>query len=437
MKTILATFFLFILTLPVASQDFRKETIFPDPLDAIYPLPKLNYNPLIETIIDQTNLDSLITYVHILSGEDSVWIDGLKTRIQHRISEIGNDLAADYIKQKLNTYNLEVYDQVYSASGRNIYAIQPGILYPEKHYIICAHYDAVDDYCADDNASGVAAVLEAARILSHYASKYTLVYAFWDEEEIGFFGSHYYASEANSNQVEIQGVLNIDMIGWDGNDDQLIDIHTRNIANSNSLANTLVIVDALYDLPLEQAIYNPGTWQSDHDSFWNYDYGAVLLIEAFYGEDLNPYYHSSDDRIDKFDLLYFHNLSRLAIGSISTLIELTEDTTMITRIIPEMEYQNTIIEMEIHGYKTNFAEGLGTLNVWLSKDSETITADFIYIRLRGSQTLYASEYSEEELQSWAEKIDNWKKDTFIYFDNDFEGYAVNNARRLIEILGVD
>ena len=68
---------------------------------------------------------------------------------------------------------------------------------------------------------------------------------------------------------------------------------------------------------------------------------------------------------------------------------------------------------------------------------EVLTANFAYVRLHGSQNLYTSEYSEEELQSWAEKIDTWKKDTFIYFDNDFEGYAVNNARRLMEILGVD
>jgi uncharacterized protein YecE (DUF72 family) len=68
---------------------------------------------------------------------------------------------------------------------------------------------------------------------------------------------------------------------------------------------------------------------------------------------------------------------------------------------------------------------------------EAITADFVYIRLHGSQKLYASEYSEEELRVWAEKADAWKKDTFIYFDNDFEGHAVDNAKRLKEILAFD
>jgi uncharacterized protein YecE (DUF72 family) len=65
---------------------------------------------------------------------------------------------------------------------------------------------------------------------------------------------------------------------------------------------------------------------------------------------------------------------------------------------------------------------------------EEITADFIYIRLHGSRKLYASEYSEEELQSWAGKIKEWGLDTYLYFDNDFEGFAVKNAERLREIL---
>ena len=68
---------------------------------------------------------------------------------------------------------------------------------------------------------------------------------------------------------------------------------------------------------------------------------------------------------------------------------------------------------------------------------DVITADFAYIRLHGSKKLYASEYSEEELQTWAEKVDVWNKDSFIYFDNDFKGHAINNAKRLKEILGVE
>ena len=67
---------------------------------------------------------------------------------------------------------------------------------------------------------------------------------------------------------------------------------------------------------------------------------------------------------------------------------------------------------------------------------EENTASFVYIRLHGSKQLYASEYSEAELQAYARKIREWTKDTFLYFDNDYGGYAIKNAKRLNGILGL-
>ena len=78
------------------------------------------------------------------------------------------------------------------------------LAYIDDIYIICAHYDSVTTYCADDNASSVAAVIEAARILSGECFDFTIVYALWDQEEIGLVGSEYYAFV---NQQEILGVL--------------------------------------------------------------------------------------------------------------------------------------------------------------------------------------------------------------------------------------
>jgi len=65
---------------------------------------------------------------------------------------------------------------------------------------------------------------------------------------------------------------------------------------------------------------------------------------------------------------------------------------------------------------------------------EATTAEFIYIRLHGSRTLYASEYTEQELGMWAQKIKAWGKETYVYFDNDAMAYAPRNAARLIELL---
>lgn len=68
--------------------------------------------------------------------------------------------------------------------------------------------------------------------------------------------------------------------------------------------------------------------------------------------------------------------------------------------------------------------------------AEAVTADFVYIRLHGSQALYGSDYTEEELQAWAQKIRKWKRDTYVYFDNDAHAFAPKNALRLKEILKV-
>lgn len=65
------------------------------------------------------------------------------------------------------------------------------------------------------------------------------------------------------------------------------------------------------------------------------------------------------------------------------------------------------------------------------------TADFCYLRLHGRKELYASCYTQEELENWAKKIKNWHKnglDVYCYFNNDMRGYAVKNARELIELI---
>ena len=68
---------------------------------------------------------------------------------------------------------------------------------------------------------------------------------------------------------------------------------------------------------------------------------------------------------------------------------------------------------------------------------ETVTTDFVYLRLHGREQLYASDYNEADLNSYAEKIISWlseNKAVWVFFNNDFHGYAVKNAARLREII---
>src|SRR6185436_2760967 len=89
-------------------------------------------------------------------------------------------------------------------SGVNVVATKPGILKPDEHVLISAHYDSIEN-CpgADDNATGVAAILQIASALSKFSFERTLVVALWDEEERGLIGSRSYAQTAAEHDKEI------------------------------------------------------------------------------------------------------------------------------------------------------------------------------------------------------------------------------------------
>ncbi|MGA3026758.1 MAG: M20/M25/M40 family metallo-hydrolase [Bryobacteraceae bacterium] len=122
----------------------------------------------------------------------------------------------------------------------NVVAVLPGTLHPDRQFLITAHYDslalvwkrpedegnigAVDwEKTADapiapgvsDDGSGVAAVLELARIMSQYEFANTIVFIAFAGEEQGLIGSTLYAEQARKDGVKIDGVLNNDIIGTD------------------------------------------------------------------------------------------------------------------------------------------------------------------------------------------------------------------------------
>jgi hypothetical protein len=82
------------------------------------------------------------------------------------------------------------------------------------------------------------------------------------------------------------------------------------------LAYLIKDLDSVYNISLNPIIYNPGTTASDHASFWKNNYSAIMIIEAYYGGDFNTYYHSSNNRINKLNLAYFHKLSKLSVAGI-------------------------------------------------------------------------------------------------------------------------
>lgn len=278
-------------------------------------------HPLIDSIIKEVDLDSLVQQIRNFTGEDECMVNGQKKRIINRQSSKGNDLAAAYFKEQLEKLGLKPQYQDYSAQGKNIYAEQTGTTYPEQKVIISSHYDSMADYCADDNATGTMGIIEIARHLTKYKFKYSIVYATWDQEEEGLLGSKAYARAAKQKGEKIRGVLQMDMIGYDGNNDMKFEIHTKNVENSTEISDMMLAIDRDYNLKLEPIVKNPGTDRSDHASFWQNGYGAILLIEAFFSGDGNPYYHKATDRLDKLNLPYYHEMVKLLCGSLMKLAE--------------------------------------------------------------------------------------------------------------------
>ena len=291
----------------------------------VLPGPTDQLRELVGEIIEAVNLDTLQQYVRELSGEVPVAIgDTLVTIASRHMDYPGNALAADYIEQRLSGYGLPVTRQVFSETGENVYAVQEGTqgsAASEGAYIICAHYDCYPDSSlapgADDNASGVALVLEAARLFSRMSTRWPVIYALWDEEEQGLRGSIYYAGYADYVDQPIRGVINIDMIGWDSDDDRVLLVNTRDIADSYDLSDTFTLVNDTYDIGLDVQLVIPGSG-SDNVPFWYYGYSSIG-VEEYYGEDWNIYYHTVDDRLNKFNLEYFHQASEAVIGTLATL----------------------------------------------------------------------------------------------------------------------
>ena len=172
-------------------------------------------SPVVQQILNSVSQDSLVYFVRELSGNVSTIINGTPQTILSRNKyQSGNALAETYIKQKLQSYGLTTTIQTFSTTGKNVYAVQNGTEFPNQKYIICAHYDDMPSGTtapgADDNASGTAAVIEAARIFSQNDFPFTIIYALWDEEEQGLIGSEYYATQAQSAGDSILGVINMD-----------------------------------------------------------------------------------------------------------------------------------------------------------------------------------------------------------------------------------
>ncbi|OGN92500.1 MAG: hypothetical protein A2Z71_10350 [Chloroflexi bacterium RBG_13_50_21] len=270
-------------------------------------------------MIDQVSETQVYTYNKQLAGELPVWVDGAWYTITSRNTNSGTPIqkATHYMGERMAADGLDVEYHVWNnATNPNVIGEIPGLVNPDDIFIIGAHLDDVSNTPgADDNASGSVATLIAADILAQYQWGCTLRFAFWTGEEQALLGSEAYAQEAFSDGENILGYLNLDMIAWNTplSSPDIDLIYNSSMPATLQLAQLFADVVSTYDINLIPGLGISLGGGSDHSSFWDYGYTAILAIED--QGDFNPSYHGPGDTPAHNNLGYFTDFVKASIGT--------------------------------------------------------------------------------------------------------------------------
>ncbi len=262
-----------------------------------------------------------------------------------RQASVRDGIANSYhMLSKVKSYGLKRVDAV-DVPQTNLLATIPGTRFPELVLEISAHYDTVPGTVgADDNTSGVAVLLEVARLLKEQAPACTVRLCFFAAEEPGLLGSKYHMEQliAQGEIDALIGLLNMDGVGYyteEENSQQappgapffLAPPTTGNFlamigdATSADLAHLVEKNAQQYvpELPLfvlaRLGGMLPDTRRSDHAPYWDADIPAVLLTDT--ANFRNPHYHCFSDEATTLD---FHRLRQVASVVVAAALAATE-----------------------------------------------------------------------------------------------------------------
>ena len=280
-----------------------------------------------------TDLDRLRAHVAALEGP------------RHRLAApAALDRAADYVARVFAESGLPVVEQPVPFGGttyRNIVAILRGTDPARPHLVIGAHYDSVPGTPgADDNASGVAALLEAARQLAPRPMAATVEFVgFTLEEPQGMdygVGSRTFAQEAKRRGVRYAGALVLEMLGYtDPRPSQSVPwllrwkrmprtgtfLAAAGDGRSGSLLREFsrAAAESVPDLPLVtvQVPFKgwllPHSRLSDNRSFWDVGYPALMVTDTAFLR--NPHYHQASDRLETLDFEFMARATDVVVAA--------------------------------------------------------------------------------------------------------------------------
>jgi Zn-dependent M28 family amino/carboxypeptidase len=269
-----------------------------------------------------------------------------------------NDLGAFHTRHSLSTFIGQVADWLvarfqefgyadvakvaYSRSGHTLHNVVCTKLGSEgdgQLVILCAHYDSrmqdLDDATsrapgADDNASGVAAMLEIARILADVTLQDTVRFVAFSGEEQGLWGSDAYAEQLRAAGVGVHRLVNLDMVGFPPPggtvtvEDDRGNVVADNDAASQEFADVLEEMAVIYT---NRPVHRAGIYGSDYLPF---EADGVVVIGAFDGEG-NPNYHHTSDAPDTLDYGYLADVTRMTLATLVAETLAGEDVAQVHR----------------------------------------------------------------------------------------------------------
>jgi len=242
------------------------------------------------------------------------------------------DHAVRYIKSLLSGYGYQPIEEPLGSSFVNIIAEHKGMGKSSRILELGAHYDTVDGSPgADDNGSGVAAILEIARVLSAVETKHMVRFCFFALEEHGRDGSYYHVEQIRNRSEELDGAIILEMIGYatDQPDTQATPARIPLLFSPPTTGNFIAVVGNFRSgglgnrferaanhyvpaLPYFSANRVGGFFKdalrSDHKPYWDNGYRAIMLTDT--ANFRNPHYHNTSDVPDTLNYDFLHRVTQ-------------------------------------------------------------------------------------------------------------------------------
>jgi hypothetical protein len=283
-----------------------------------------------ESLPMDKSIESIISSVSRNNIEK--WINHLASyHTRHSKSKYIDDVA-NWLKDELERLtHVDINFHNYSEDGYNL----KNVIYKKKGslsdtvILVCAHYDSrmrdLEDNNsrapgADDNASGVAVILEIARLISNLELERTVQLVFFSGEEQGLWGSKHYSRQLKDDGVDLYRLINLDMVGFppaDGKHTVTIERDMGNAVPTND-QDSQTFGGMMEQMALDYTDLDPilgPIYDSDYMPFEALGYVTVGGYDGG-ATDQNTHYHSTTDEVSFVDMDYVASNTKMVLATV-------------------------------------------------------------------------------------------------------------------------